>query len=53
VLDSILWPSFSNHNEEVMVGKFEANAMRLYSPDDARRFKRERRFATVDAVFEQ
>jgi hypothetical protein len=54
-LQALIWPATREVDaaaEAQLVRAFQANAMKLYKPSDAKKFKRERRFSTVDAAFE-
>ncbi|MFO0577951.1 MAG: hypothetical protein U1A78_28410 [Polyangia bacterium] len=53
-LQALIWPTSGSLSAEALAGmpaSFKANAMKLYSPGDARMFHRERRFSTVDAAW--
>jgi len=50
-LKLVLWPNPLRFNRVKLVGEFEAQAMKLYKAKGAKKFHRERRFATVEAIF--
>jgi hypothetical protein len=50
-LHAVVWPEFAAVNQAKLIGEFEANALHLHRAAEAKKFRRERRFATVTAVF--
>lgn len=54
-LQKLLWPQATALNAAAkaqLAREFQRQAMQLYKPSDAKKFKREQRFATVEAAFE-
>ena len=54
-LQSVIWPAAPTLDaaaEEKLANEFKRQALRLYKASDARKFHRERRFATVEAIFD-
>jgi hypothetical protein len=54
-LQKLIWPQATALNaaaEAQLAREFQSQAMQLYKPRDAKKFKREQRFATVEAAFE-
>lgn len=54
-LQRLLWPEpkeMGDEEEQKLVAEFKKRALTLYKASDARRFHRERRFATAEAAFE-
>jgi hypothetical protein len=54
-LQRLVWPAAQTLDaaaEDKLANEFKRQALVLYKPSDARRFKRERRFATVEAIFD-
>ena len=45
-------PTLDAAAEEKLANEFKRQALLLYKPSDARKFHRERRFATVEAIFD-
>lgn len=53
-LQALLWPTGGNLSPDALANlpaAFKSNTMQLYNPSDARKYKREQRFSTVDAAF--
>ena len=50
-LRAFIWPNreFDAAAQQQLEAEFKKQALKLYSPADARRYHREKRFATVDA----
>ena len=53
-LEGLLWPDrqLDAAGQAKLEAEFKNQALKLYSPSDARKYKRERRFSTVATVFE-
>jgi hypothetical protein len=54
-LQRVIWPAAPTLDaaaEEKLATEFKRQALLLYKPSDARKFHRERRFATVEAIFD-
>jgi hypothetical protein len=54
-LQRLVWPAapaLTPAAEEKLANEFKRRALLLYKPSDARKYDRERRFATVEAIFD-